>query len=190
MSAVEGIDVLMLPTVPLAEPVGQPHSEPILAYRQGMAFKDPRTFLWSNICSLMGAAPQDKQPSIDAVKARVGVGRGTAQRIKAQSAATQLDNLTIIAGKLGVPVWRLLLPDEEAASAQPVSPQALEVARLFDQIDPAGQRIIMAMAHALQRPDAPPSDAPPWIEPKRSPGLDQQRPGGSAQARPFAKREP
>lgn len=121
-----------------------------------MPFIDPSSVLWENICRLMGYAPGEKGPSIDAVQRRVGVGRGTVQRIKEKSAAAQLDSLTTIAAKLGVPVWKLLQPlDELPPPASHVSARARVVAELFETLEPEDQMLVERICNNFQDPRGP-----------------------------------
>lgn len=83
-------------------------------YRIRMASTDPKTYLWQNICSLMGI----DSPSIDAVTKRTKVGRGTIQRIKEGTTSVGVDNLAQIADAFDVEVWKLLAPNLEVAPAQ------------------------------------------------------------------------
>ena len=129
--AADGINVCIDSSVPLAVCSSQPTSVRDKRHTQPM-YREPKTFLWANICALMGYGPDVAPPGIDAVKSRVGVGRGTVQRIREQSASTRLDGITTIAENLGVPVWRLL-QDGSGPSAR-----ALFVASMLDKIaDPA-----------------------------------------------------
>jgi transcriptional regulator with XRE-family HTH domain len=126
----------------------QPPTVGFFQYRAAVQYPDPQTYLWRNICALMGYASGEREPSIDVVTARVGVGRGTVQRIKEGSAATRLDSLATIADKLGVPVWRLLQQDGA------LSPAAIRAATLYDKIKREDDRkIVMHMLGALQRPE-------------------------------------
>lgn len=63
-----------------------------------------------------------------------------------------------------------------------LSLHAMEVGELFDQLDPRGQAVLIATAHALMRPGTasePPEDgpAPPLPAPKPSQPADQKTPG-------------
>ena len=120
-------------TVPHAVRNGQPLSVRARNYATWVAFPDPKTFLWDNIRRLMGV-PEGASLPLDVVQKRTGVGRGTVQRIKAGEAATQLDSLTTIASKLGVPTWRLL--QNEGA----LSPRALLLAEMLDEIPDQADR--------------------------------------------------
>lgn len=155
----------MPPNVPVAVRSSQPQSVSHCGHSLGMPFIDPRTVLWANICALLGHQPGDKAPSIDTVQRRVGVGRGTVQRIKEQSAATQLDSLITIAAKLGVPVWKLLQPASEVTAPAVASPRALAVAALFDQLSPRDMQAVEALATNLQPEDATPVRAEPSAAP-------------------------
>jgi hypothetical protein len=68
--------------------------------------KDPKTYLWGNICKLMGS----DNPSLDAVAKRAKIGRGTAQRIRDAQTSVGLDVLHNIAGEFDLEVWELLKP--------------------------------------------------------------------------------
>lgn len=93
----------------------------------GMA-SDPKTYLWNNICALMGEA----SPSIDRVQARTKVGRGTIQRIKGKTEEVRTDSLVAIASALGVEVWELLTPPDSKRSAlDSLGSQVTQLVTLF-----------------------------------------------------------
>ena len=118
-----------------------------------MDASDPKTYLWQNICRMMGADPDGKTPSIDVVRARVKVGRGTVQRIKDGEGGTRLDSLVAIAKSLGTPTWRLLLPPDGPGQ---LSPEALAVARLYDQLAAQNDRYsVRFLAEALNSATGP-----------------------------------
>lgn len=77
-----------------------------------MSTRDPKTFIWNNICALLGYSA-DARPSIDAVmqKTKVKVGRGSVQRLREGTSTTYLDTVTEFARALKVEVWQLLVPD-------------------------------------------------------------------------------
>lgn len=68
--------------------------------------KDPKTYLWGNICKLMGA----ENPSLDVVAKRAKIGRGTVQRIRDAQTSVGLDVLHNIAAAFDMEVWELLRP--------------------------------------------------------------------------------
>lgn len=70
-----------------------------------MKTTDPKSYLWSNICSLMG----EPDPSIRSVTKKTGVGQGTIQRIKEGSTSVGLDVITSIAVSFGLEPWQLLV---------------------------------------------------------------------------------
>lgn len=71
-----------------------------------MTAPDPKSFLWGNLCTLMG----DPAPSIDAVRLRAKIGRGTVQRIKEGGTSVGIDVLATIAGEFKIDTWQLLAP--------------------------------------------------------------------------------
>jgi len=69
--------------------------------------KQPSTYLWENICSLL----RMKDPSVDAVKEQLkNVSRGTVQRAREQDGHRKTDQLALIAENFGIEVWQLLVP--------------------------------------------------------------------------------
>jgi hypothetical protein len=126
--AADGMDVCIDPSVPLPVCSSQPISVRDKRHTRRM-YREPRTFLWGNICALMGYGPDVEEPSIDAVQERVGVGRGTVQRIRDENIGTRLNSIATIAESLGVPVWRLL-QDGGGPSAR-----SLVVATMLDKIE-------------------------------------------------------
>lgn len=133
-----GIPVVMGGSVPQSVHDSQPLSVRMGWYAHAVKFVDPKTVLWGNICRL---AEIGEDPTIDAVHAKVGVGRGTVQRIKEGQAATRLSSLTSIAEKLGVPTWRLLQDKADRTGA------ADKLAQLCDEItdDRERERFIAMM---------------------------------------------
>lgn len=119
--------------VPQSVCVAQPLSVRNVMYRIRVDSQDPRDYLWQNICDLLRL----NNPSIDTVQRRVGVGRGTVQRIKERNAATRLDSLVDIAKKVSVPVWVLLHPRPKEKKA--FSAAALSLAAEFDSLPEAVQ---------------------------------------------------
>lgn len=65
-------------------------------YRARVPAHDPRAYLRTNVCALMGQAA----PSINTVQARTKIGRGTVQRIRDRDTGTRLDSLIAIAAAL------------------------------------------------------------------------------------------
>ena len=119
--------VFIARSVPHSVRSSQPLSVRSDSYPTSVKFSDPKTFLWGNICRLAGIG---ESPSLDDVQARVGVGRGTVQRIKEGESATRLSSLTAIAEKLDVPTWRLLQDEAvsvpDAAKSVPSTGQSLD----------------------------------------------------------------
>ena len=74
------------------------------------------SIVWGNIGRLMG---QD-DPSIDAVKARTAVGRGTIQRIKAGE-NVEVSSIAQLAKDFRVDAWQLLAPPAPTGSPSVVS---------------------------------------------------------------------
>lgn len=99
------LGVLHERNVPQTVRLKQPHSVQFSRYRIRMTTADPRSYLWDNICALMGV----DDPSLDTVARRTKVGRGTVQRIKAGDTATRLSSLEKIARAFGIEVWQLLV---------------------------------------------------------------------------------
>lgn len=98
-----------------------------------MACKDPKDYLWRNICSLMGT----DAPTIDAVQARLEIGRGTVQRIKAGETSVGTDTLKQIAERFGIEVWQLLLPGlklPDQDDQQALTRRAVNLAIFFDKL--------------------------------------------------------
>lgn len=109
----------------------KPQSVWLTGYRVKMPAADPNTYLWRNICALMGA----ENPSIDVVTARVKVGRGTVQRIKEGNTGTRLDIVHAIAVALGVEVWQLLVPDLQRNSLPTLAGEEPDVAARLAAIE-------------------------------------------------------
>lgn len=78
----------------------------IFRYRAAMEPIDPKSYLWGNICALIGGP----EPTIDAAMKRLKVGRGTVQRIRDAQTSVGLDVLRTISGEFGIEVWQLLQP--------------------------------------------------------------------------------
>lgn len=119
-------------------------------YRAGMPATDPRSYLWTNICQLIGI----EEPSLNDVQKRVGVGRGTVQRIKDGDTGTRIDSLAVIATKLGVEVWQLLHPTLGKSGA-PLSAGAMEIATLYERLDPAARENLYRLLQSMQQLAAP-----------------------------------
>lgn len=77
-------------------------------------------FVWANLARLMGT----DDPSIDAVKRRTKVGRGTIQRIK-EGGNMELNSLAQLARDFRVHPWQLLAPP---ATSGPAATDATEPA--------------------------------------------------------------
>lgn len=106
ISSALGIEVFMSHSVPHAVSRSQPHSVRSCLYRLRMATHDPKSFLWNNLCELMG----EPAPSIDAVRLKTKIGRGTVQRIKEGSTSVGIDVLATIADQFKIEPWQLLAP--------------------------------------------------------------------------------
>lgn len=138
-------DVVMPPSYLKRYGDVKPHPVRDTGYREQVPASDPTTYLWENICALMGA----ENPSIDAVTARVKVGRGTVQRIKEGATATRLDILHTIAEALGVEVWQLLVPGASRANLPTLATDRESLASRLDSIE---QRIEqLALSKTLPR---------------------------------------
>ncbi len=107
--------------------------------------KDPKTYLWANICTLLG----DSSPSIDKVAKAVGVGRGTVQRIKEAQTSVGLDVLREIAAALKTEVWALLRPPEEKADGLDYKTAALMAAYAWE--DEAERELLVTFCHAVSK---------------------------------------
>lgn len=128
----------------------------------GMA-SDPKTYLWNNICALIGEA----SPSIDRVTEKTRVGRGTIQRIRGKSEEVRTDSLVAIASALGVEVWELLVPpDSKRTALDSLGSQVTQLVTLF-RLLPTDERrdelIVELNAEiASGAPGAAPSPANPF----------------------------
>ncbi len=72
-----------------------------------MHTSDPNTYLWDNICRLLG----DPNLSIGKAERALGLSHTTTQRIREGETATRLSTLVQIATKLRIEVWQLLVPN-------------------------------------------------------------------------------
>lgn len=99
--------MLISASVPHAVRSGQPHTVALHSYRIRMTPKDPKRYLWQNIAALM----REASPSVDSVRARTKVGRGTVQRIKEGETSVGVDTLQSVAAAFGIEVWQLLVPN-------------------------------------------------------------------------------
>lgn len=102
-----GIDMSIAASVPHSVRTSQPHTVRSGQYRIRMNASDPKTYLWANLCALMG---EPVTVSIDAVQRRTKIGRGTVQRIKEGSTSIGINVLTSIATEFQVEAWQLLAP--------------------------------------------------------------------------------
>ena len=123
----------------------QPDSVWIANYRVGMEPKDPKTYLWANICTLLG----DSAPSIDKVAKALGVGRGTVQRIKEAQTSVGLDVLREIAAALKTEVWLLLRAPEEKGSSLDFKTAALMAAYAWE--DERERELLVTFCHAVSK---------------------------------------
>lgn len=120
-----------------------------------MAFQDPHSYLWRNICALLKV----DDPTIDYVTSRVGVGRGTVQRIQSGESSPRLDSLVTIARKLRVPVWQLLAPEARIGPA--CSQDASELAQAYDSLPLPLRRQLYIMVQIATHPERDPRDPRP-----------------------------
>lgn len=123
----------------------QPHSVWTANYRVGMEPKDPKTYLWDNICTLLG----DSTPSIDKVAKAVKVGRGTIQRIQEGQTSVGLDVLRRIAAALKTEVWLLLRAPEEKDSGLDFRTAALMAAYACE--DEAERELLVTFIHEISK---------------------------------------
>lgn len=121
-------------------------------YRSRVPAHDPRAYLWTNVCALMGQAA----PSINTVQARTKIGRGTVQRIRDRDTGTRLDSLIAIADAFGVEVWQLVHPTLGRGLGGNLSEGAVEVAGLFERLSPEGREHLRRLLQAMQPIAAPP----------------------------------
>lgn len=147
-----------------------------------VAIDEPRTYLWQRICKLVRPGAATGEPSIDEVQRAVKVGRGTVQRIKEGEAATRLSSLTTIAQNLGLPVWQLMMPED--TEVQVLSPRALEVARVFDDLPAHRQRQVYLQVQLALNPDLDPLEAATRLQggpdgPVEGPSLPPQQDQGT-----------
>ena len=88
--------------------------------------RHPRQRLWERICAIHG----DATPTIQSVQRRAGVSQGTVQRIRDRDLSIGIDTLQQLAESYGREAWQMIAPEE----AQPLSPDALVVAQMFDRL--------------------------------------------------------
>ena len=69
---------------------------------------DPRKVLWANVLALMQARYGEE--NLTRFAREVGIGPGTASRIKGMETSVGLDVLMRISQEFKVPPWRLLVP--------------------------------------------------------------------------------
>lgn len=101
--------------------------------------------VWRNIGRLMG----DTDPSIDAVKARTALGRGTIQRIRAGE-NVEMGSLAQLAKDFRVEAWQLLSPDGPTAPATVAPVQhARESAPMY--VVRSHEELLFAVAELLAR---------------------------------------
>jgi hypothetical protein len=103
--------VFMIANIPHTVRSMQPHSVFAPNYRANMEPRDPKTYLWANICALM----KEPAPSIDRAAKVLKIGRGTVQRIKEAQTSVGLDVLRDVAAALKTEVWTLLTPPQAAS---------------------------------------------------------------------------
>lgn len=88
----------------------------------------PNTFLWDNICRLLG----DPTLSIGKVERALGLSHTTTQRIREGETATRLSTLVQIATKLHIEVWQLLVPGLDPNDLPRLAKPGAEPAWPFD----------------------------------------------------------
>lgn len=105
----------MAASLPISVRECQPISVQDVIYRPAMTSDpgptDPRSYLWENVCALVG------ETKLNSVHARINEGRepgdliprGNLQRLMERK-RSYIDTLAQIAGALGVDVWQLLVP--------------------------------------------------------------------------------
>lgn len=94
-----------------------------------MTPKDPKSYLWQNIASLM----RIPAPSVDAVQSKTKVGRGTIQRIKEGETSVGVDTLQSIAKAFSIEVWQLMVPGIDPDSLPTLSADATTAKWPFTQ---------------------------------------------------------
>src|SRR5574337_1655632 len=104
--------------IPQSVRTAQPFSVYAGGYSVDMASRPPQNVLWANICARFGVDPW-APGALDRVLPKAGVGRGTLQRIQAGEDGTRLSSLITIAERLGIPVWRLLQPEDDRDQSPP-----------------------------------------------------------------------
>lgn len=115
---------------------------------------DPRTYLWANVCALMG----EDAPSLDRVAKRAGVGRGNVQRIREQE-GTELKTLAALAAGFRIQVWQLLVPGLDGRQLPQLStagPLTREVMNGLAAADRETLRRVDAVVRAALDMPAPP----------------------------------
>lgn len=100
-----------------------------------MTALDPKTYLWKNVCELVGI----ESPGIDEVQRHLKIGRGTVQRIKEGQTSVGLDVLATIAAKFNIEVWQLLVPEIRSGKVPALTESSLplssELIRRLQQED-------------------------------------------------------
>lgn len=89
--------------------------------------------------------------------------------------APKRSRLEAVARLLNTSVEYLLFGTGEPDGSNNLSAKALEVARLYDALPPAKQRLLYAQAQVLHNPDSLTwgDSEPPAVEPKRAPRARQ-----------------
>ena len=125
---------------------------------------DPKTFLWGNVCALMG----EEDPSLDRVARRTGVGRGNLQRMRDPEKGVEMRTLTAVAAGFRLQVWQLLVPGLQAhqlpqlSTAGPLSKEVM--AGLAGADRDTVRRVDVAVRAMLDMPAAAPSARTPQPE--------------------------
>lgn len=123
--------------------------------------KSSREILAANLAALRDAEP-GKLSQAELGK-RGSVDQTTAGRILQAKNAMRLDGLDTFAKGFRLSPWQLLVPDLDPKKPPQIahfSARAVEVARLYDELPPAKQRLLYAQAQVLHNPDAEPDLSP------------------------------
>lgn len=138
--------------------------------REDSGMKKPTvTVLAANLAALR---ERPGMPSSQAeIAARSGVDQTTIGRALRATNALSVDKLDGVARAFGVKPWHLVAPGM-AAQIEGLSPMALEVALLYEDLGPTKRAHLYATAQMLHNPDAepePPTDAAPPARPAAAP---------------------
>lgn len=93
-----------------------------------MATLDPTTYLWDNLCRLLG----DPNMSIGRAERALGLSHTTTQRIREGETAIRLSTLVQIATKLNIEVWQLLVPNIDPSNIPRLAPISASEVWPFD----------------------------------------------------------